>query len=132
MIVGSKFEKKSLLTKVNKLEACFHTANANAIKMFHNVTYMLQVLFMCWVGVTTLALGSQLRQKGVARLWAKRKSGVMPHTPKSARSVREWALTLPRQHPKRELESRWTLETSESDCKGQNSSRPYHWKAIEM
>jgi hypothetical protein len=51
MIAGSKFEKRSLLIKVNKLEACFHTTNANAIKMFHHVTYMLQVLFMCWVGM---------------------------------------------------------------------------------
>jgi hypothetical protein len=51
MIADSKFEKRSLLTKLNKLEACFHTANANAIKMLQDVTYLLQVLFMYWVGV---------------------------------------------------------------------------------
>jgi len=36
-------------------------------------------------------------------------------------SVREWTLTLPRQFPLWEMESRWTLETSESDCRGQTS-----------
>ncbi len=36
-------------------------------------------------------------------------------------SVREWTLTLPRQLPLWEMESRWTPKTSESDCKGQNS-----------
>jgi hypothetical protein len=71
------------------------------------------------VTVATLALGSRPKQKGVA---AKRKLGVMPRTPGSARSVREWALTLPRQLPKWELKSQWTRKTSESDFKGQNSS----------
>jgi len=36
-------------------------------------------------------------------------------------SVREWTLTLPRQLPLWEMESRWTPETSESDSKGQTS-----------
>jgi hypothetical protein len=35
--------------------------------------------------------------------------------------MREWTLTLPRQLPLWEMESRWTPETSESDCRGQNS-----------
>jgi hypothetical protein len=35
-------------------------------------------------------------------------------------SVREWAFTLPRELPPWELESRWTPECSESDCRGQN------------
>jgi hypothetical protein len=51
MIADSTFEKRSLLTKLNKLEACFQTVNANAIKMLQDVTYLLQVLFMYWVGV---------------------------------------------------------------------------------
>jgi hypothetical protein len=34
--------------------------------------------------------------------------------------MREWTLTLPRQLPLWEMESRWTPETSESDCRGQN------------
>jgi hypothetical protein len=36
-------------------------------------------------------------------------------------SVREWAITLPRQLPLWEMESRWTPETSETDLSGQNS-----------
>jgi hypothetical protein len=36
-------------------------------------------------------------------------------------SVREWTFTLPRQLPLWEMESRWTPETSESDCRGQTS-----------
>jgi hypothetical protein len=35
--------------------------------------------------------------------------------------MKEWTLTLPRQLPLWEMESRWTSETLESDCKGQNS-----------
>jgi len=35
-------------------------------------------------------------------------------------SMKEWTLTLPRQFPLWEMESRWTPETSKSDCKGQN------------
>jgi hypothetical protein len=35
--------------------------------------------------------------------------------------MREWTLTLPRQLPLGEMESRWTPETSESDYRGQNS-----------
>jgi len=34
--------------------------------------------------------------------------------------MREWTLTLPRQLPLWEMESRWTPETSESDYRGQN------------
>jgi hypothetical protein len=34
--------------------------------------------------------------------------------------MREWTLTLPRQLPLWEMEFRWTLKTSESDCRGQN------------
>jgi hypothetical protein len=37
------------------------------------------------------------------------------------KSVREWTLTLPRELPLWELESRWTPESSESNYKGQNS-----------
>jgi hypothetical protein len=37
------------------------------------------------------------------------------------KSVRERTLTFPRELSLWELESRWTFEPSESDCKGQNS-----------
>jgi len=57
----------------------------------------------------------------VARLWAKRGSlGVKGN-------VREWTLTLPRELPPWELESRWTPECLENDYKGQN---PMDWKVI--
>jgi hypothetical protein len=36
-------------------------------------------------------------------------------------NVREWTLTLPRQLPLWEMESRWTPETLESNCRGQTS-----------
>jgi hypothetical protein len=35
--------------------------------------------------------------------------------------MREWTFTLPRQLPLWGMESRWTLKTSESNCRGQNS-----------
>jgi hypothetical protein len=35
--------------------------------------------------------------------------------------MREWTLTLPRQLPLWEVESRWTPEASESNCRGQTS-----------
>jgi hypothetical protein len=40
-------------------------------------------------------------------------------------SVRQWTSTLPSEFPLWDLESRWTLESLESDCKGQNQ---LHWK----
>jgi hypothetical protein len=36
------------------------------------------------------------------------------------KSVREWTLTLPRELPLWELESQWTSEFLESNCRGQN------------
>jgi hypothetical protein len=63
--------------------------------------------------VITLALGLWPRQR-VAMLRAKRGSlGVKE-------SVKEWTLTLPRELPPWELESRWTPKCLENDCKGQN------------
>jgi hypothetical protein len=46
--------------------------------------------------------------------------------PKVQKSVREWTLTPQRELPLLELEYRWTLEFSESNCKGQNS---LNWSA---
>jgi hypothetical protein len=63
--------------------------------------------------------------KGVARVRAKRKPGshitYSRECKKVWRSVREWTLTLPRQLPLWEMESRWTPKTSECDLRGQNS-----------
>jgi hypothetical protein len=70
--------------------------------------------------VTTLALGSRPKQ-GLARLQAKRGSSGMKE------SAREWTLTLPRELPPWELESRQTPEGSLSDYRGQN---PMDWKVL--
>jgi hypothetical protein len=92
--------------------------------------------------VATLALGSRPRQrglqgygprgrkpgsqgKGIARVRAKRIPGSHITYSRECKkvwgSVREWTLTLPRQLPLWEMESRWTPKTSESDCRGQTS-----------
>jgi hypothetical protein len=66
------------------------------------------------INVATLALGSRPRQ-GFARGWAKRETW-------ECGRVWEWTFTLPNELPCWELESRWTFETLESNCKGQNPS----------
>ncbi len=66
--------------------------------------------------VVTLALGSRPRQKaykGVGQEECERVWG--------------WRLTLPSELPFWELESRWTPEPSESDCRGQKT---LHWRVI--
>jgi hypothetical protein len=70
--------------------------------------------------VATLALGSWPRQ-GVARLLAKKGN------PRRKENVREWTPTLPRELPPWKLESRWTPECLESDCRGRN---PMDWKIL--
>jgi len=51
---------------------------------------------------------------------AKGSPGVTSETPGSVGEC-EGAITLPRQLPLWEMESRWTPETSETDLRGQNS-----------
>jgi hypothetical protein len=69
--------------------------------------------------VATLALGVRPRQ-GLARAQAKREA-------RECGGVWEWTLTLPSELPFWELESRWTPESSENDCRGQN---PLHWRVF--
>jgi hypothetical protein len=74
--------------------------------------------------VATLALGSRPKQ-GLTKLRAKcevRESHIM--LPRVWESVREWIPTLPSELPLWELESQWTLESSKSNCRGQN---PLNW-----
>jgi hypothetical protein len=92
--------------------------------------------------VATLALGSRPRQKAckgagqeeggpgvkakaLQRCGPKRKLGnhitYFRECKKVWGSVREWTLTLPRQLPLWEMESRWTSKTSKSNYRGQNS-----------
>jgi hypothetical protein len=86
-------------------------------------------------GLTTKAKGLQgcgpkgkkpgTQGKGIAKVQAKRKPGshitYSRYCNKVWGSVREWTLTLPRQLPLWEMESRWTPETSKSELRGQNS-----------
>jgi hypothetical protein len=78
--------------------------------------------------VATLALGSQPRQ-GFAKVRAKYEAWESHFMfPGVQKSVREWTLTLPSELSIWELDSRWTPESSESDCRGQNhldSKVPY-------
>jgi hypothetical protein len=70
--------------------------------------------FLHLVVVTTLALSSQPRQ-GFARVRTKRGA-------QECGRVWEWTLTLSNELPFWELESWWIPKTSESNCKGLNSS----------
>jgi len=71
--------------------------------------------------VATLVLGSQPRQ-GFAKVWAKSEAHESHFMLLRVReSVRELTSTLPNEFPFWELESQWTPESSNSDCKGQNA-----------
>jgi len=63
--------------------------------------------------------------KNVTRFWAKKNPGSPTTYSRECKkvwgSMREWTLTLPRQLPLWEMESRWTLEISKSNFRGQNS-----------
>jgi len=48
-------------------------------------------------------------------------------SPRVKDSVREWTLTLPKELPLWKVETRWILECSKSNCKGQNSMA---WKVF--
>jgi hypothetical protein len=73
------------------------------------------------VFVATLALGSQPRQRACKVASQEGSSGVTLHAPGSVKSVREWTFRLPMQLPLWEMESQWTPESSEGNCRGQNS-----------
>jgi hypothetical protein len=64
------------------------------------------ITFLKITTVTTLALGSRLRQ-GLVKAWAKREA-------------QESNFMLPKVLPLWELESWWTPKFSESNCRGQN------------
>ncbi len=70
--------------------------------------------------VSTLTLGSRLRQ-GVTKVQVKSKAWKSHFKfPRVWESVKEWTLTFPSELPLWELESRWTSESSEGNFKGQN------------
>jgi len=71
--------------------------------------------------VATLVLGSRLRQRGCKSAGQEEAWGSHHIGSGEWESVREWTLTLPRQLPFWEMESRWTSEILESNFRGQNS-----------
>ncbi len=77
------------------------------------------------INVATLTLCSQPRQRVCKSAGQEGSLGVTFHAPKSAKSVREWTFTLPKELPLWELESQWTPKSSKSDCRGQN---PMDWR----
>jgi len=78
-----------------------HSFNLFILKLF-----TMRICHNPSLGLATKAKGSQGR--GPRRMW-------------------DWRLTLPIELSFWELESRWTPEPSESDCKGQHTS---HWKIL--
>jgi hypothetical protein len=73
------------------------------------------------IGCCNPNLGFATKAKGLARgrnKWETRETHLI--LPGVQESVREWTLTLPRQLPLGELESRWTPEFSWNDFRGQN------------
>jgi hypothetical protein len=78
------------------------------------------------VGVATLDLGSQARQR-LARLWAKREARKPHHM--LSRVQRVWGNEPSHSQVNShwELGSQWTPESSEGNCRGQN---PLVWKVL--
>ncbi len=62
--------------------------------------------------------------KGAGQEWARQSHFMFL---KMQESGREWTSTLPSELPLWELEFRWTLESSKSDCKSQN---PLDWDVL--
>jgi len=91
-----------------------------------------QTSFDLWITplpiyVTTVTLGSRLKQ-GLVKVQAKseaRESHFM--ISRTWESVREWTPTLPSELPLWELESQWTHKSLERNWRGQN---PSNWKVL--
>jgi len=67
------------------------------------------------------SFGLTTKAKGLQKCGPRESLGVTSHIPGNVGKCEEWTLTLPRQLPLWEMESRWIPETSKSDFKGQNS-----------
>jgi hypothetical protein len=70
--------------------------------------------------ITTLVLGCD-QGKGLQRCGPIMKPGNHISCSRECKKVREWTPTLPNEFPFWKLESRWTLESSKGNFKGQNS-----------
>jgi hypothetical protein len=73
------------------------------------------------------SLGLVTKAKGCKVVGQEGNLGITSHVPTSTKSVREWTLTFPSEFPLWELESKWTFESSDRDCRGQN---PSSWRVI--
>jgi hypothetical protein len=82
------------------------------------------------------SFGLATKAKGLQGCRPKGSPGVTSHTPGSAKSVREWTLTLPSELPCWELESRKDSRIFRARFQGSKilalKSFLYHWKAIEV
>jgi hypothetical protein len=97
----------------------------NTSSLIMGVNHQQSLIIFIRFLFATLALGSWPRQ-GLAKVRAKKEaweSHLM--LPRVEESVREWTLTLPSEFPLWELESWWTFESSDNNCRGQN---PLDWK----
>jgi hypothetical protein len=90
------------------------------LKMFCNDIFWIFFNIHLNIIVATLALGSWPRQ-GLAKVQPQMKPKNHISCSRECRRVTEWTHTLPSGLSLWELESRWTLESLEGDCKGQNS-----------
>jgi hypothetical protein len=102
----------SLNTNKKHIKYMLNNNSKNGCKVF------TMLMLVC---VVTLALGLWPKQ-GLAKVRAKyeaRESHFMFLGVQ--KSVREWTLTFPSELPLWELESRWSLESSKSNYRGQNS-----------
>jgi hypothetical protein len=83
-----------------------------------DVSHMWPYEFFCVKGCHNPSLGLTTKARACKVAGQEKKFG-------RKGSVREWTLTLPREFPPWELESWWTPECLENNCKSQN---PMDWE----
>jgi hypothetical protein len=86
--------------------------------------------------VATLALGSRPKQGGCKVAGQEGDLGVTSHAPESAKCVRAWTLTFPKELPCWELKSQKDSRIFRARLQGSkflaSKSFLYHWKATEV
>jgi len=99
-------------SSIAKLTECKHITNVNQWYKF----IFINVHELC----RDPSLGLTTKANGFQGCGSRLSLGVPFICLGVQKSVRERTLTLPSEFPCWKLESRWTLECSESDCEGQN------------
>jgi hypothetical protein len=88
------------------------------VRIHHQLRHMLDLIFVICrnpnLGFTTKVRAC----KGASQKWAQESHFMLLGVQES---VKEWTPTLPNELPLWELESQWTPEFLEGDCRGQNS-----------